>query len=88
MDEPALIQSALGGDLDQVEYTRDPLFGLQVPTSCPEVPDEVLQPRLTWQDPEAYDRQAQKLAQMFIDNFSEFAEHVSEEIRNAGPVTS
>ena len=64
----------------------DPLFGLQVPATCPDVPDDLLQPRRTWQDPEAYDRQAQKLAQMFVDNFSQFTEHVSEEIRNASPV--
>lgn len=82
----AMVNAALNGDLDQVEYSQDPLFGLQVPASCPEVPEEVLQPRRTWQDPEAYDRQARELAQMFMDNFSQFAEQVSEEIRNAGPV--
>lgn len=82
----AMVDAALNGDLDQVEYNLDPLFGLQVPATCPEVPDDVLQPRRTWQDPEAYDRQAQKLAQMFVDNFSQFAEHVSEEIRNASPL--
>jgi phosphoenolpyruvate carboxykinase (ATP) len=82
----AMVNAALNGDLDQVEYSQDPLFGLQVPASCPEVPEEVLQPRRTWQDPEAYDRQARELAQMFMDNFSQFDEQVSEEIRNAGPV--
>jgi phosphoenolpyruvate carboxykinase (ATP) len=82
----AMVDAALNGDLDQVEYAMDPLFGLQVPATCPDVPDDLLQPRRTWQDPEAYDRQAQKLAQMFVDNFSQFTEHVSEEIRNASPV--
>ena len=82
----AMVNAALNGDLDQVEYNPDPLFGLRVPSSCPEVPEDVLQPRHTWQDPEAYDRQARKLAQMFVDNFSQFAENVPEEIRNASPV--
>ncbi len=81
----AMVNAALNGDLDQVEYLQDPLFGLQVPTTCPGVPDDVLQPRNTWGDPEAYDRQAQELAGMFTSNFSQFADHVSEEIRNSGP---
>jgi phosphoenolpyruvate carboxykinase (ATP) len=81
----AMVNAALNGDLDQVEYLQDPLFGLQVPTTCPGVPDDVLQPRNTWGDPGAYDRQAQELAGMFASNFSQFADHVSEEIRNSGP---
>jgi phosphoenolpyruvate carboxykinase (ATP) len=81
----AMVNAALNGDLDLVEYVQDPLFGLQVPTSCPEVPEDVLQPRRTWQDPEAFDRQARKLAEMFTNNFSQFAAHVSEGIRKAGP---
>jgi len=81
----AMVNAALNGELDQVEYTQDPLFGFQVPTSCPEVPNEVLQPRNTLQDAEAYDQQAQKLASMFVDNFKQFEEHVSEAIRAAAP---
>jgi phosphoenolpyruvate carboxykinase (ATP) len=81
----AMVNAALNGDLDQVEYIQDPLFGLQVPTSCPDVPEDVLQPRGTWQNAEAYDRQARELAEMFTDNFSQFADHVSEGIRNSGP---
>ena len=81
----AMVNAALNGDLDQVEYLQDPNFGLQVPTSCPEVPDDVLQPRRTWQNPEAFDRQSRQLAEMFTNNFSQFAANVSEEIRNAGP---
>jgi phosphoenolpyruvate carboxykinase (ATP) len=83
----AMVNAALNGDLDLVEYIQDPIFGLQVPTNCPEVPDEVLQPRNTWQDPAAYDRQAQELATMFASNFTQFADHVSEAIRTSGPVT-
>jgi len=81
----AMVNAALNGDLDEVEYTQDPLFGFQVPTTCPQVPNEVLQPRHTWQDVEAYDQQALKLASMFVDNFKQFEEHVSEAIRAAAP---
>jgi phosphoenolpyruvate carboxykinase (ATP) len=84
----AMVNAALNGELDQVEYIQDPTFGLQVPTSCPNVPDEVLQPRLTWVDSEAYDRQAQELAIMFSNNFSQFAGDVAPEIRSAGPIGS
>ncbi len=82
----AMVNAALNGDLDQVEYIQDPIFRLQVPTICPEVPDDVLQPRNTWQDTAAYDRQAQELATMFASNFTQFADHVSEAIRTSGPV--
>ncbi len=81
----AMINAALNGDLNQVEYSQDPLFGLQVPSSCPEIPADVLQPRNTWRDPAAYDRQARKLAGMFVTNFSQFADNVSEGIGNSGP---
>ena len=81
----AMVNAALNGELDQVEYTQDPLYGFQVPTTCPGIPDEVLQPRKTWQDVEAYDQQALKLASMFVDNFKQFEEHVSEAIRAAAP---
>jgi len=84
----AMVNGALNGDLDQVEYIQDPIFGLQVPASCPGVPDQVLQPRLTWEDGAAYDRQAQELATMFVSNFAQFADEVAPEIRSAGPVES
>lgn len=84
----AMVNAALNGELDQVEYVQDPIFGLQVPTSCPGVPDNVLQPRLTWSDGAAYDRQAEKLAAMFVNNFAQFAPNVAPEIKAAGPVGS
>jgi phosphoenolpyruvate carboxykinase (ATP) len=84
----AMVNAALNGELDQVEYIQDPTFGLQVPTSCPQVPDQVLQPRLTWEDGAAYDRQAEQLADMFVSNFAQFAEDVAPEIKAAGPVGS
>ncbi|MFH2054915.1 MAG: phosphoenolpyruvate carboxykinase [bacterium] len=81
----ALLNAALRGDLDDVEYRTDPLFGFEVPTSCPGVPKEVLNPRDTWADPEAYDKQAARLAQLFVDNFREFEDQASEEVKAAGP---
>ena len=84
----AMVNAALNGELDQVEYVQDPIFGLQVPTICPGVPDNVLQPRLTWSDGADYDRQAEKLAAMFVNNFAQFAPNVAPEIKAAGPVGS
>jgi phosphoenolpyruvate carboxykinase (ATP) len=88
MDIPhtrAMVNAALDGKLDEVPTTQDPVFGLQIPQSCPGVPAEILQPRNTWEDKAAYDAQAAKLARMFHENFTSYADEVSEEIRNAGP---
>ena len=81
----AMIRAALSGALDSVAYQQDPLFNLDVPSACPDVPSEVLQPRNTWADRAAYDLQAHKLAAMFRDNFSNFADVVSAGVRAAGP---
>src|SRR5262249_22322417 len=61
----ALLKAALSGELSGVSFHGDPAFGLQVPVSCPGVPDDVLLPRNTWKDPSAYDAAAQKLKGMF-----------------------
>ena len=81
----AMVNAALNGDLKDVPTETDPNFGLSVPTSVPNVPDEVLNPRNTWDDKSAYDAQAKKLAGMFADNFKQFEDRVSDEIKNAGP---
>ena len=81
----AMVNAALDGTLEQGEFREDPVFGLLVPVSIEGVPAEVLNPRETWEDKEAYDRQAAHLAQLFKENFAQYAEHVSEEVRNAGP---
>jgi len=80
----AMIHSALSGKLEHANFRTDPVFGLSVPTTVQDVPSEVLDPRGTWADPDAYDRQAVKLARMFRDNFNRFT-GASEAIRNAGP---
>jgi phosphoenolpyruvate carboxykinase (ATP) len=82
----AMINAALAGALDHVGFERDPIFNLDVPTSCPNVPAEVLTPRNTWKDPAAYDAQAKKLAQMFVDNFKTFEATASAAVKAAGPV--
>ena len=81
----AMVRAALNGDLDHVPMREDPLFGFCVPTVCPNVPPEVLDVRASWPDPVAYDTQACKLAHMFVENFVQFAEEVSADVRAAGP---
>lgn len=81
----AMVHAALDGRLDNVKYVKDPIFGIDVPTTCPGVPPEVLIPKQTWNDTKAYDKQAQKLAQMFIDNFKQFEDGVADEIKAAAP---
>ena len=80
----AMVTAALTGSLDIVKFSHNDIFNLDVPTECPNVPSEVLEPRNMWIDKDAYDLSAKKLAQMFVDNFKKF-ENVSEEIRLAGP---
>jgi phosphoenolpyruvate carboxykinase (ATP) len=81
----AMVNAALDGDLNGVAFVEDPFFGVQVPTSVPDVPAEVLQPRNTWADKDAYDAQARRLAGMFRANFKQFEENVSDPIKAAAP---
>ena len=81
----ALLTAALDGDLDDVLFVEDPRFGFQVPTTCQGVPDNILQPRETWHDKERYDNVANLLAQMFIENFEQYAEGCSEEVLASSP---
>jgi phosphoenolpyruvate carboxykinase (ATP) len=81
----AMIRAALAGELDSVAFQRDPVFNIDVPSTCPGVPPEVLSPRTTWANAAEYDAQAARLAGMFHENFKEFADRVSPEVRAAGP---
>jgi phosphoenolpyruvate carboxykinase (ATP) len=81
----AMITAALTGQLDAVSYTTHPILNLAMPTTCPGVPDGVLDPRSTWPDAEEYDRQARKLAGMFIENFKSFEKDVAPAVKEAGP---
>ena len=81
-----IVRAAIGGQLDTATYEDDPIFRVAVPTSVPGVPDELLQPRATWVDPDAYDATARRLAAMFAANFAAYADGVSEGVRSAGPI--
>jgi phosphoenolpyruvate carboxykinase (ATP) len=81
----AMIRAALSGALDNATYETDAMFNLAVPTSCPGVPSEVLNPRNTWKDSAAYDEQARRLARMFAENFRTFEADAAPDVRAAGP---
>jgi phosphoenolpyruvate carboxykinase (ATP) len=81
----AMIRAILNGSLARVETRPDPVFGVHVPVSCPDVPSEVLSPRGTWNDPAAYDLKAQDLARRFNENFRKYEAGVSEDVRAAAP---
>jgi len=68
----SMIHAAFEGRLDGVRFETDPIFGLSIPTSCPDVPSQVLNPRSTWADPSAYDAKANELKAMFDANFAKF----------------
>ena len=84
----AMIGAALEGQLDDVEYHTHPVFGVQIPKSCPNVPSELLNPRDTWEDGQAYDNKANHLAGLFNQNFVQYADGVSQEILDAAPVAN
>jgi phosphoenolpyruvate carboxykinase (ATP) len=81
----AMISAVLNGSMDNVDFTQHPVFGMRIPTSCPEVPSKILDPRSTWADPAAYDAKSRDLAQQFIQNFEKYAAGVTDEIRMAAP---
>lgn len=81
----AMVHAAVNGALDGVPMRMDPIFRVDVPTVCPEVPAEVLDPRRTWEDAAAYDAMAARLAQMFVDNFSKYENSVEARVVAAGP---
>jgi phosphoenolpyruvate carboxykinase (ATP) len=82
----AMLAAALNGSLDDVATVVDPVFGLQVPVSCPGVSDELLNPRQTWNNLAEYDVQARKLAKMFVDNFQQFADGVTPQVLRGAPL--
>jgi phosphoenolpyruvate carboxykinase (ATP) len=84
----SMVRAALDGRLAGVLTRIDPNFGVAVPLHCPEVPDAFLDPRGTWADPEAYDRAAARLAEMFRENFANYADGLDPEIEAAGPDVS
>ncbi|MBO6510317.1 MAG: phosphoenolpyruvate carboxykinase [Roseibium sp.] len=81
----ALLQAALSGDLKDAEFRTDANFGFEVPVAVDGVDSQILTPRETWADKEAYDAQATKLVQMFVDNFETFEDHVDGAVLSAAP---
>ncbi|TDQ09795.1 phosphoenolpyruvate carboxykinase (ATP) [Pedobacter metabolipauper] len=81
----AMISAALNGELEKVEFKKDPVFGLAMPQSCPGVPSEILDPRNTWSDKRKYDAKANALSLAFINNFKQFEQFANEEMISSFP---
>jgi len=81
----AMVSAALDGSLTDIPTQQDKFFRLHVPKSCPDVPAEVLTPKNTWDDKDAYDEKARDLAGRFRKNFEQYEEYVSDKVKDAGP---
>lgn len=81
----ALITAALNGELENVQFEQHEIFGVSMPKSCPGVPAEILNPKNTWSDKEAYDAKANFLANAFLKNFEKFASYANDEIMAGAP---
>jgi phosphoenolpyruvate carboxykinase (ATP) len=81
----AMITAALNGQLEDVKFTKHPIFGMSVPGAVPGVPTEILDPRNTWADKAAYDKTAASLAEKFVQNFKKYADYANEEILAGAP---
>ncbi len=80
-----MIKAALEGNLNDVEYRTHPVFGLEMPVTCPDVPNAMLNPRDTWRNEADYDVVANKLANLFVNNFEQYAAKANDEIMAAAP---
>ncbi len=81
----AMLSAALSGALSDVTYTKDPIFGFEVPEHCPGVPDDVLNPAIAWPSESEYKIRYRDLASRFIDNFRKFEDQTDRTVRNSGP---
>ncbi len=81
----AMITAAMNGNLDTVDYVAHPVFGFNMPSSCPDVPSELLIPENTWSDKAAYTKKAHELASLFVKNFEKYAAQANDEILSAAP---
>jgi phosphoenolpyruvate carboxykinase (ATP) len=79
----ALLTAALDGSLNDAEFRKDANFGFDVPVSCPGVAEVLLDPRRTWDNPDAYDAQAQKLVNMFAENFAQYVPYIDDDVKAA-----
>jgi phosphoenolpyruvate carboxykinase (ATP) len=81
----AMVNAALSGKLNDASYTHDPIFGVSIPTTCPDVPAEVLIPKSAWKDKNAYDQKALWLAKEFVKNFKKYEAFATDDVRAAAP---
>jgi phosphoenolpyruvate carboxykinase (ATP) len=81
----AMISAVLEGKLDKVRYQEDGIFGVQIPLYCPGVPEEILNPRDTWEDKSAFEKTAKKVAQQFVKNFEKYADYATDDISSGAP---
>lgn len=79
----AMVRAVVDGKLSKIECLRDPIFKLDIPKTCPDVPDKVLIPRNTWKDPSSYDSKSKELVASFAKNFEPLASHTTEDVRKA-----
>jgi phosphoenolpyruvate carboxykinase (ATP) len=84
----AMLSAALKGELNDVAYYTDPLFGFKVPEKCPDVPEDLLYPAQSWPSQDQYWDKYRQLAARFIENFSKFVDEVPPEVRDAGPIAN
>jgi phosphoenolpyruvate carboxykinase (ATP) len=82
-----MIQAAMEGKLDFAPFRIDPVFGFQVPEICPHVPSNILNPKSTWSDSEAYDKQAKLLVAAFQKNFESFVTEPNTKMTSGGPIS-
>ena len=80
----AMVTAALNGELEKAEFVTDPYFGVAVPTSCPNVPEELMIPANTWKDKAAYEAKAKELARSFVENFKKYNK-MPADVVDAGP---
>ncbi|RMF94156.1 MAG: phosphoenolpyruvate carboxykinase (ATP) [Candidatus Schekmanbacteria bacterium] len=81
----ALLNAALNGELNNVKMVEDSIFGFLVPQEAPNVPNEILNPRNTWSNPDDYDEMAKKLANLFNENIEQYKDNIPASVLNAGP---
>jgi phosphoenolpyruvate carboxykinase (ATP) len=77
----ALLRGALDGSLTQMEFHKEPFFGLAIPAHVPGIPDEVLDPRRSWAEKTAYDHMAKHLIERFEENFAAYEDGVGEDVK-------
>ena len=81
----AMITAILNGDLSNIEYKKHAVFGLNMPRTCPNVPANILDPRNTWENKDAYDKKANELADAFTENFMQFTSNANLDILQGAP---